>query len=101
MQQPNFLILDEPTNDLDIITLGILEEYLADFEGCVIVVSHDRFFLDAIADHIFVMEGDGIVRDFPAATANTAHRPTAKTDAARKRRNRSRKNAAQQNAPRR
>ncbi len=67
MQQPNFLILDEPTNDLDIITLGILEEYLADFEGCVIVVSHDRFFLDAIADHIFVMEGDGIVRDFPGS----------------------------------
>ncbi len=65
MRQPNFLILDEPTNDLDIITLGILEEYLADFAGCVIVVSHDRYFLDNIADHLFVMEGNGVVKDFP------------------------------------
>lgn len=65
MRQPNFLILDEPTNDLDIITLGILEEYLADFKGCVIVVSHDRYFLDNIVDHIFVMEGNGVVKDFP------------------------------------
>ncbi len=65
MQQPNFLILDEPTNDLDIVTLGILEEFLADFKGCVIVVSHDRYFLDNVVDHIFVMEGDGVVRDFP------------------------------------
>lgn len=62
---PNFLILDEPTNDLDIITLGILEEYLADFEGCVIVVSHDRYFLDNIVDHLFVLPGDGSVKDFP------------------------------------
>ena len=65
MQQPNFLILDEPTNDLDIITLGILEEYLTEFKGCVIVISHDRYFLDNIVDHLFVMEGDGVVRDFP------------------------------------
>ncbi len=65
MRRPNFLILDEPTNDLDIITLGILEEYLAEFKGCAIVVSHDRFFLDSIVDHIFVMEGNGIVKDFP------------------------------------
>lgn len=62
---PNFLILDEPTNDLDIVTLGILEEYLADFEGCVIVVSHDRYFLDNIVDHLFVFPGDGSVKDFP------------------------------------
>lgn len=62
---PNFLILDEPTNDLDIVTLGILEEYLADFEGCVIVVSHDRYFLDNIVDHLFVLPGDGAVKDFP------------------------------------
>lgn len=62
---PNFLILDEPTNDLDIVTLGILEEYLADFEGCVIVVSHDRYFLDNIVDHLFVLPGDGSVKDFP------------------------------------
>lgn len=65
MRQPNFLILDEPTNDLDIITLGILEEYLADFKGCLIVVSHDRYFLDNIVDHLFVMEGQGVIKDFP------------------------------------
>lgn len=65
MRSPNFLILDEPTNDLDIITLAILEEYLREFKGCVIVVSHDRFFLDSIVDHLFVLEGDGVVRDFP------------------------------------
>lgn len=65
MSSPNFLILDEPTNDLDIVTLGILEEYLADFKGCVMVVSHDRYFLDNIVDHLFVLEGDGVVKDFP------------------------------------
>lgn len=65
MRSPNFLILDEPTNDLDIVTLGILEDYLARFNGCVIVISHDRFFLDSIVDHLFVFEGDGEVRDFP------------------------------------
>ena len=65
MRQPNFLILDEPTNDLDIITLGILEEYLSDFKGCVIVISHDRYFLDNIVDHLFVMEGNGAIKDFP------------------------------------
>ncbi|MCM1029552.1 MAG: ABC-F family ATP-binding cassette domain-containing protein [Pseudoflavonifractor sp.] len=65
MRQPNFLILDEPTNDLDIVTLGLLEDYLADFEGCVIVISHDRFFLDSIVDHLFVFEGEGRVTDFP------------------------------------
>lgn len=65
MRRPNFLILDEPTNDLDILTLGILEDYLREFQGCMIVVSHDRFFLDSIVDHLFVFEGDGVVRDFP------------------------------------
>lgn len=65
MRRPNFLILDEPTNDLDIVTLGILEDYLREFSGCMIVVSHDRFFLDSIVDHLFVLEGDGIIRDFP------------------------------------
>lgn len=65
MRSPNFLILDEPTNDLDIVTLGILEEYLCNFKGCVIVISHDRYFLDNIVDHLFVFEGDGIVKDFP------------------------------------
>ena len=67
MRSPNFLILDEPTNDLDIVTLGILEEYLRDFDGCLIVVSHDRFFLDSIIDHIFVFEGDGKIKDFPGS----------------------------------
>ncbi len=65
MQKPNFLILDEPTNDLDIVTLGILEDYLTKFKGCAIIISHDRFFLDMIVDHLFVMEGNGIIRDFP------------------------------------
>ncbi len=104
MRSPNFLILDEPTNDLDIVTLGILEEYLAEFKGCVIVISHDRFFLDSIADHLFVFEGDGVVKDFPgnyteyrqwrdnrdredkearAAQANAAKGPATESDAPR------------------
>lgn len=65
LSQPNFLVLDEPTNDLDIATLGILEQYLADFGGCLIVVSHDRRFLDNVVDHLFVLPGDGSVKDFP------------------------------------
>ena len=65
MQNPNFLILDEPTNDLDIATLQILEEYLYDFRGCVIVVSHDRYFMDKVVDHLLVFRGNGIVDDFP------------------------------------
>lgn len=67
MRQPNFLVFDEPTNDLDILTLSILEDYLAGFEGCVIVVSHDRFFLDRIANHLFVLKGDGDIEDFPGS----------------------------------
>lgn len=73
MRQPNFLILDEPTNDLDIMTLTVLENYLAEFKGCVIVVSHDRFFLDRIVDHLFVMKGDGEVRDFPGDYSTYRH----------------------------
>lgn len=65
MRSPNFLILDEPTNDLDIVTLGILEEYLCNFNGCVIIISHDRYFLDNIVDHLFVFEGNGVIKDFP------------------------------------
>ncbi len=65
MRSPNFLILDEPTNDLDIITLGLLEEYLAEFKGCLMVVSHDRYFLDNMVEHLFVFTGDGVVKDFP------------------------------------
>lgn len=64
MKNPNFLVLDEPTNDLDIQTLQIFEEYLADFPGCVIIVSHDRYFMDKIVDHLLVFKGDGIVQDF-------------------------------------
>ena len=65
MRQPNFLVLDEPTNDLDIVTLQILEEYLQDFPGCVIVVSHDRYFMDKVVDHLLVFKGQGEVKDFP------------------------------------
>ncbi|MEA3317146.1 MAG: ABC-F family ATP-binding cassette domain-containing protein, partial [Bacteroidota bacterium] len=65
MRKPNFLILDEPTNDLDIMTLGVLEDYLSSFGGCVIIVSHDRFFMDQVVDHLFVFKGKGIVKDFP------------------------------------
>ena len=65
MKNPNFLVLDEPTNDLDIVTLQILEEYLQDFPGCVIVVSHDRYFMDKVVDHLLVFNGDGEIKDFP------------------------------------
>jgi len=65
IQNPNFLILDEPTNDLDIITLNVLENFLLDFPGCLLVVSHDRYFMDKIVDHLFVFRGDGVVEDFP------------------------------------
>jgi len=65
MKNPNFLVLDEPTNDLDIVTLQILEEYLQDFPGCVIVVSHDRYFMDKVVDHLLVFKGQGEIKDFP------------------------------------
>ncbi len=73
MRNPNFLILDEPTNDLDIMTLAVLEDYLVNFKGCVIIVSHDRFFLDRIVDHLFVFKGDGEVRDFPGDYSTYRH----------------------------
>jgi len=65
IKNPNFLILDEPTNDLDILTLSILEEFLADFKGCLLIVSHDRYFMDRLVDHVFVFEGNGVISDFP------------------------------------
>ncbi|MBP6067624.1 MAG: ABC-F family ATP-binding cassette domain-containing protein [Bacteroides sp.] len=65
MRNPNFLVLDEPTNDLDIITLNVLEEYLQNFKGCVIVISHDRYFMDKVVDHLLVFNGQGDIRDFP------------------------------------
>jgi ATP-binding cassette subfamily F protein uup len=67
IQNPNFLILDEPTNDLDIVTLNVLEDYLIDFPGCLLIVSHDRFFMDKIIDHLFVFEGEGKLIDFPGS----------------------------------
>ncbi len=67
MQNPNFLVLDEPTNDLDIMTLQVLEEYLQGFSGCVIVVSHDRYFMDKVAEHLLVFEGEGRIKDFPSS----------------------------------
>lgn len=65
IQNPNFLILDEPTNDLDILTINVLEEYLVNFDGCVLIVSHDRYFMDKIVDHIFAFQGNGVIKDFP------------------------------------
>lgn len=65
MRNPNFVVLDEPTNDLDIPTLQVLEEYLQDFPGCVIIVSHDRYFMDKIVDHLLVFQGNGVIQDFP------------------------------------
>ena len=65
IKNPNFLILDEPTNDLDIVTLSVLEDFLTNFQGCVMIVTHDRYFMDKMVDHLFVFEGAGVVRDFP------------------------------------
>jgi ATP-binding cassette subfamily F protein uup len=64
-RNPNFLVLDEPTNDLDLPTLGVLENFLSEFPGCLLIVSHDRYFMDRLVDHLFVFEGDGVVTDFP------------------------------------
>jgi len=64
-KNPNFLVLDEPTNDLDLQTLRTLEEFLQDFPGCILIVSHDRYFMDRLVDHLFAFEGDGVIRDFP------------------------------------
>ena len=82
MQNPNFLILDEPTNDLDIATLNVLEDYLADFRGCVIIVSHDRYFMDKIVDHLLVFKGDAEIDDFPGNY--TQYRNMPKEDATEK-----------------
>jgi ATP-binding cassette subfamily F protein uup len=64
-KNPNFLILDEPTNDLDLPTLAVLEQFLMDFAGCVLLVSHDRYFMDKLVDHLFIFEGNGVIRDYP------------------------------------
>ena len=81
MKNPNFLLLDEPTNDLDIYTLNILEEFLKNFEGCVLFVSHDRYFIDKIADHIFVFEENGKIKDY-YDSYSTYHKLKIKRDAA-------------------
>ena len=65
MRSPNFLVLDEPTNDLDIVTLNVLEEYLRNFKGCVIIVSHDRYFMDKVVDLLLVFRGQADIKDFP------------------------------------
>ncbi|MFZ8458453.1 ABC transporter ATP-binding protein, partial [Staphylococcus aureus] len=64
-RNPNVLILDETTNDLDLPTLAVLEQFLTDYPGCILIVSHDRYFMDRLVDHLFVFEGDAVVRDFP------------------------------------
>ncbi|HBG53835.1 MAG TPA: ABC transporter, partial [Rikenellaceae bacterium] len=80
---PNFLILDEPTNDLDILTLNVLEEYLEHFKGCLLIVSHDRYFMDKLADHLFVFEGQGVLRDYPGKCSDYYRlRPAATVPAA-------------------
>jgi ATP-binding cassette subfamily F protein uup len=69
-KNPNFLILDEPTNDLDLPTLSVLENFLSEYKGCLLIVSHDRYFMDRLVDHLFVFEGNGVVRDFPGNYSN-------------------------------
>jgi ATP-binding cassette subfamily F protein uup len=71
-QRPNFLILDEPTNDVDLDTLSALESYLAEFNGVLVIVSHDRFFVDKVTQHLFVFEGDGIVKDYLGSLSDYA-----------------------------
>jgi ATP-binding cassette subfamily F protein uup len=77
-RNPNFLILDEPTNDLDLPTLSVLENFLNDYQGCLVIVSHDRYFMDRLVDHLFVFEGDGVIRDFPGNYSD--YRLSQKTD---------------------
>ena len=101
MQSPNFLILDEPTNDLDIMTLQVLEEYLQQFKGCVIVVSHDRYFMDKIAEHLLVFEGAGRVTDFPSSYSDYMEYKVLKEDeekAAAQRNSRTRQQSQQPTA---
>lgn len=82
MKNPNFFILDEPTNDLDIITLNVLEDFLLDFPGCLAVVSHDRHFMNKLVDHLLVLEGNGIVKDFPGNYNEYLARKESETPAA-------------------
>ena len=98
IQNPNFLILDEPTNDLDIVTLNVLESFLLDYPGCLLVVSHDRYFMDKIVDHLFIFRGDGEIEDFPGNYSDfRAYEDSA--DVAQKEENRSEKKAWKQENP--
>jgi ATP-binding cassette subfamily F protein uup len=97
MANPNFLILDEPTNDLDIMTLNVLEDFLLDFPGCVLIVSHDRYFMDKIVEHLFVFEGNGKIRDFPGSY--TRYREVKKEEDREKARLAKAAEAAQSSAP--
>jgi ATP-binding cassette subfamily F protein uup len=84
MTNPNFLILDEPTNDLDIMTLAVLEEYLRVFQGCVIIVSHDRYFMDKIVDHLFIFDGEGNIKDYPGSYTNWRNKQLEEEDKEKK-----------------
>ncbi len=98
IQNPNFLILDEPTNDLDIVTLNVLESFLLDYPGCLMVVSHDRYFMDKIVDHLFVFRGDGVIEDFPGNYSDfRAYEDSA--DVAQKEENKAEKKDWKQNNP--
>ena len=98
IQNPNFLILDEPTNDLDIVTLNVLESFLLDYPGCLLVVSHDRYFMDKIVDHLFVFRGEGIIEDFPGNYSDfRAYEDSA--DVAQKEENKAEKKDWKQNNP--
>jgi ABC transport system ATP-binding/permease protein len=83
MAQPNFLILDEPTNDLDLITLNTLEQFLLSYNGCLMIVSHDRYFLDKLCEHLFIFEGDGEIKPFPGTFREYRERKAAEELAAR------------------
>lgn len=98
IQNPNFLILDEPTNDLDIVTLNVLESFLLDYPGCLVVVSHDRYFMDKIVDHLFIFRGQGVVEDFPGNYSDfRAYEDSA--DVAQKEENKAEKKDWKQNNP--
>ena len=98
IQNPNFLILDEPTNDLDIVTLNVLESFLLDYPGCLLVVSHDRYFMDKIVDHLFVFRGEGVIEDFPGNYSDfRAYEDSA--DVQQKEDNKTEKKAWKQNNP--
>jgi ABC transport system ATP-binding/permease protein len=84
ISQPNFLILDEPTNDMDLSTLTVLEDYLENYKGCLIIVSHDRYFMDKLVDHLLVFEGDGVLREYPGNYTDYRYEAQEELEASRK-----------------